>query len=261
MNTSSNPDLLIQWLYTNAPAAWISTLVATVTCVYVLWSRKRPNIIIVQDITHSSLIRVWPSIREKIKLTFNDQPITTLGQIDLKVFNNGSDVIKDSSFEIMLPKDSKILGAEIEPQDAIPKTAIKDNCVVVAIQHLNPAREHDQFVYVSILVDGETSPLKVTGSGMGWSSCHLPIPTERQSVIQMAIFFAFLIVITLIYGKFVKMSFGIGIDEISIRAFISAIPLLLLFIAVMILRPRWLGLANFLKSPRRLFVSGGDDKQ
>lgn len=257
------PDSLTQWLYTNAPAAWLSALVAIITCSFVLWTRKKPNKIIIQDITQTSLVRVWPSVKSKISLTFDGQPITSLGQVDLEVSNEGSEVIKDPLFVIALPKSSNVLDVLLSPQSTGATKSIENNTVTISIPHLNPIREHGQLLFVSILVDGKTGPLKVTGTGEGWSTRHLSLPTEKEIKSRSFMFFGFMatsILVFFFYGKFLEANFGIRPEEVSFRAFMAALSLFLPIIIVMFLFARWYFRAHGLtNSPRNVFESEGED--
>jgi hypothetical protein len=75
MIDQASQDTWLHWLYTDAPAAWLSALAAFIAFVLALRSRKKPKRLVVREIRNSSLIRIWPSIRPKIKMTFDDQPI------------------------------------------------------------------------------------------------------------------------------------------------------------------------------------------
>jgi hypothetical protein len=169
-----------QWFYTNAPAAWISAVVATVGFVLVLRSRKKPKRVVVREVEKSSLVRIWPSVRDKIHMTFNGHPVQNLGQIDLEILNEGSEVISHPGFEVSLADGSTILDVLLTPIDPHATAQVNANRVVIVLPYLNPYAEHKQVVKLSILVDGDTEHVAVSGDGVGWSTRRVPLPTRAQ---------------------------------------------------------------------------------
>jgi|ERR1019366_4137647 hypothetical protein len=117
MTAQTQPDSILHWLYTNAPAAWIAALAATTGLLLQL--RKRPKRLVIRETRNSSLIHVWPTVRSKVKITFNDQPIETLGQIGGEIFNEGSDTIQRPTFTLTLPSTAAILDAQVSPEDSV----------------------------------------------------------------------------------------------------------------------------------------------
>ena len=216
------------WFYTNAPAAWITALIAVVTCIFVLWTRKKAQRIVVREIANSSLIRIWPGVRQKIKMTFEDRPIRTLGQIDANIFNEGSNVIQNPTFKLILPEESTILDTLVTPVDLGVKRTIHSNTVTITFPYLNPIREHKHLVELSMLVDGRTEPIYVTGSGEGWSVKHLSLATQREK--RYISFFVVCILFSYLYGLSVEKMFGIGMSEVSWRAFLSSLPLVIILV-------------------------------
>lgn len=260
---STIPDTLILWLYTNAPAAWLAAIVATITLIYILLTRKKPKKIIVRDIYESSLVRIWPSVKKKISLTFEGKTIDTLGQVDLEIFNEGSEVIKNPTFMIVFPKTSRVLDVLLRPQDGKPTREIKNNNVTISIDYLNPMREHNHVLFVSFLVDGATAPIKAEGTGEGWSMRHVPLLTEKQFkrglYIFIGCFTTVFIIISVYYQYYIKEHFNININEMSYKAFVASLPFLLPSFIGVGLFLRWiLKSAGLTKSPMSIFEH--DDK-
>jgi hypothetical protein len=166
----SVPDSWTHWVYTNAPAAWLSALVATIGCLILIRRRIRPRRLVIRELGTSSLVRVWPGVRQKIKISFDDRPITILGQIDYEVFNEGSDVIQNSDFTLTFPAESIVLDVLLTPEDVAAELKIEANKVTVRLPYINPVREHRQRLTLSILVDGNPAKVGIVGSGAGWLS-------------------------------------------------------------------------------------------
>jgi hypothetical protein len=82
---------------------------------------------VIRDVGTSSLVRVWPGVRRKIKISFDDKPITMLGQIDYELFNEGSDVIQNPDFTFTFPTESIVLDVLLLPDDAAAELKIERN--------------------------------------------------------------------------------------------------------------------------------------
>lgn len=182
MIVQTQSDSILHWLYTNAPAAWIAAFVAVTGLLLRL--RKKPRRLVFRERRNSSLIRIWPTVRSQIKITFADRPIGRLGQIEGEVFNEGSDPIQHPTFTVNLPTAASILDARISPEGCGGKCEIQGNTATVTLDYLNPFQDHRQLFKVAILADGETTDVTVRGSGEGWSVRHIPLPTSRQLLRQ-----------------------------------------------------------------------------
>jgi hypothetical protein len=221
----------IHWLYTNAPAAWISSIIAIVTCFVLLTTRKRPNRLVVRELRSSSLVRVWPTVRNQIKMTFNEQPVSTLAQADAEIFNEGSDVIDRPTFTLSLATGSKVLGAIVVPAEFGAQVDIEGSTVTITLPYLNPAREHGQLLKLSVLADGDTDQIIVSGNGKGWSVRHSALPSRKELIVWDAAQLAFFVIgggALFAYGRYVERETGISMNEVSWRAFIADLPVFIL---------------------------------
>lgn len=236
VSSRSVPD----WLYTNAPAAWISAFVAAITCVVLLWTRKKPNRIVIREKINTSLISIRKAFIEKIKVTYEDRNIRSLGQVALSVYNEGSDVIRCPTFTLNFPEGSTVLEIWIDPEEVNDVFAIQDNKAIIKLRYLNPIRDHKQNVILLFAIDGKTNPVTANGSGEGWSVKYIPLPTAKQNTTQMIIVFLILALISYIYGRCIEKVYGIPIEEISGRAIIAYLPFMLASIASIVLINKWL---------------------
>ena len=165
-------------------------------------------------------------------MTFSGQRISTLGQIDVQIFNEGAEVIQHPEFTVSLPAESRILGVGVRPEEIQCPPEIEGNRVKVRLPYLNPIGDHKQILALSLLVDGSTDPIKATGGGEGWSVRHVPLPTVGQETRRSRLA-GFITVGPLfgiyIYGYYLQRRFGISGYEISWRAVLSWIPPVLIF--------------------------------
>lgn len=230
------PDTLARWFYTNAPAAWISALIATASLIFVLTSRKKPKRLVVREVRISSLVTIWASVRDQIKMSFAGMPINGLGQVELEIFNEGSEVIKDANLKVSFADDCKVLGLLIAPEELGARSLIHNNGISIVLPYVNPHREHKQTVTASIVVDGDPASLQITGAGEGWSLRRSTLPTERQTLWRARISTGLLLVwiISIFpYGRFLERKFGISAYELSWRALLSWVPNVMVFILYM----------------------------
>jgi hypothetical protein len=245
------------WLYTNAPAAWISAIIAIMSLLLVLRTKRRPRKIVIRELSRSSLMRIWPSVRQKIKVTFGGDPIKTLGQIDVEIFNDGSEFIEQPELNFVLPEQTKILDYHTDPEEANAQCQVTTNRLSVRLPHLNPVREHSQIVSLSVLVDGPTAPLKITGGSAGWSIRHRSLPTAKRRswnlIAEVATLLAFLPLMFLYYG-WIEKRFGISQTEWSLRAFYSGLPPLAPLLAFI-----GFGMWKRIKKSKRSLTSWADE--
>jgi len=172
MILQSSSDTFSRWLYTNAPAAWISALIAVASLLFVLRSRKKPGRIVVKEVRNTSVVIIHESIRHRVAVKFDDREVQALAQVELEVFNEGSETIQNAKFLLQFPKQCKVLYATMSPPQPNPALKITNQTVEVSLSYLNAFNPHKQLVKLSVLADGETTPMTISGSGAGWSVRH-----------------------------------------------------------------------------------------
>lgn len=234
----SAPETIQYWLQTNAPAAWISALVAILTCGFLLHSRKKPKRIILCEVRNTSVVNIWPSVRHKIKMTFDDKPIDTLGQIDADIFNTGSEPVQQPTFVVTLPTKSVVLDVQLGPESSQGQTTIDGNKVAITFPYLNPIREHKQVVTLSLLIDGGTKIIDVAGGGEGWSVWHSPISNPKRDLyiqIGTQVLFLCAFPISYFWSRRIEAKSGISMNEVSWRALIAYWPAAALLLLVLLL--------------------------
>lgn len=236
VSSHSVPD----WFYTNAPAAWISAFVAAITCAILLWTRKKPNRIIIREEINTSLISIRKAFIEKIKVSYENRNIGSLGQVALTVYNEGSDVIRYPTFTLNFPERSTVLEMWVDPEEVNDTYVIQGNKTTIKLRYLNPIRDHKQKVIILFAIDGKTNPVTTNGSGEGWSIKYIPLPTAKQNTTRTFIVMFIVGLISYIYGRCIERVYGIPIEEISGRAFIAYLPFMLAIIIAIVLINAWL---------------------
>ena len=206
------------WFSTNAPAAWFAATVSFFSLLYVLRSRKKPKKLVVREVRNSSLINIWPGVRPKIKMTFCDKPIGTLGQVDGDIFNEGSGTIQNPTFTLTLPSESRVLDILITPDDFGAKPTLEGEKLTLALPYLNSVREHGEVLKLSVLVDGKTEPIKISGGGEGWSVRYRALVNPRRQRLVNAIVLGVPVVMVplgLAYTRYVQKHLGIDIGPLN----------------------------------------------
>ena len=220
-------DSWSRWFYTNAPAAWFSAVAAVSTLVYVLRSRKKPKRIVVRETKNTTLVTIWPSVRGNIELFYSGRKINNLAQVNVDIFNEGSEVIQRPTLTVVLPVGCSVLAAVLEPEEEGMNHKIDQNKVTVLLPYLNPVSEHKHIWKLSILADGDTAKVTVSGGGEGWSVQHTTLPTAEQiAKWAPAITVGFLasMVFLFFYLRYITMHFGVGPFEFSWRALVLSFP-------------------------------------
>jgi hypothetical protein len=234
MIDQAQPESLWHWLYTNAPAAWISAFVATAALVATLNFRKRPKRVVVRELRTISFFAVGPVLRRRIAVTIDGTAITDPRLIGYEIYNEGSDPIQNVALTIALPIGAVVLGANPRPSECPAKCerGESENLVNVSVPYLNPYREHKQLVHLLVFVDGDTRPAKASGGGEGWSVRFSPLPGRKQ---MRKLFIIPVVVgmatgaVSLIYLRYVARILQLGPPQITGKLLLATVPLLGLF--------------------------------
>lgn len=170
MTDQAAQDSFLHWLYTNAPAAWLSALVAFGLLILNLKLRKRPKILVVQENQAVSYTRFQDRMHTRLKMEWDGQPVKDPRMVRYWVANAGSETISKPEFTLALPSGTRILLATIGSSSQSLRREFEStgNKVKVCLDYANP-KEHREFYWLQVITDGETSPAEVTGSGDGWS--------------------------------------------------------------------------------------------
>jgi hypothetical protein len=190
--------------------------------------RKKPRRIVFKEVRNSSVVRIWPNVRHKIKMTFEDRPIETLAQIEAEVFNEGSETIERPTITLTLPEECVVLDLSVTPEELHAQTLIDVRSVTLTMPYLNSVREHGQIVKLSLLANGGTEPVRVSGTGAGWSIRHVPLIDPKKALYRAVGALGFAVALlafgTFWYIPFIARRLGISENEISWRALAAFSP-------------------------------------
>ena len=225
----------LDWLFSAAGAGWTVGIASLIGLLYTYLVRKRPNKLVCKEVSRTSLVKIREEVRDKIDVSFNNNPVKNLAQVEMDIFNKGSEVIKNILLTVKFSKNTRVLATsfEVVPENlAVTMDSIKSNQVKIKITFLNPIRPHKHRIKVNIVCDGDIEKYKVIGSGEGWSVQSLRFPSKKElkkrHLKTMAALFIELLAF-LIYIPFVERHWGISSSEYSLRAFLAYFPFILIF--------------------------------
>ncbi len=237
------PKSFLDWLFSAAGAGWTVGIVSLIGLLYTYLVRKRPNKLVCKEVSRTSLVKISKEVRDKIDVSFNNNPVKNLAQVEMDIFNKGSEVIKDISLTVKFSKNTRVLATsfEVVPENlAVTIDSIESNQVKIKIPFLNPIRPHKHRIKANIVCDGDTEKYKVIGSGEGWSVQSLRLPSKKESEKSywkmMAALFIEILLGWFVFIPFIERRWGIPPSEWSLRAFLTLLPfILIVFVTI------WLG--------------------
>ena len=238
----------LDWLFSAAGAGWTVGIASLIGLLYTYLVRKRPNKLVCKEVSRTSLVKIREEVRDKINVSFNNNPVKNLAQVEMDIFNKGSEVIKNILLTVKFSKNTRVLATsfEVVPENlAVTMDSIKSNQVKIKITFLNPIRPHKHRIKVNIVCDGDIEKYKVIGSGEGWSVQSLRFPSkkelEKRRWKTTAALFIELLLAWFVYIPFIERHWGISSSEYSLRAFLTLLPFILIFLTTF-----WLGTKRYL---------------
>lgn len=235
-------ERFLAWLFSAAGAGWAVGIVAIISLLYTYLVRKRPNRLICKEVSRTSLVKIRKEVRDKIDVSFNNNPVKNLAQVEMDIFNKGSEVIRDILLTVNFSKKTRVLATSFE---AIPENlvvtmdSIGSNQIRIKIPFLNPIRPHKHRIKAIIVCDGDTEKYKVIGSGEGWSVQSLRLPSKKESGKSywkmMAALFIELLLGWFVFFPFIERHWGISPSEWSLRAFLALLPFNLIVLVTILL--------------------------
>lgn len=222
----------VTWLFSQAGAGWVFGVVSFLVLVISILYRRKGQHVVFCELETASLIDIRKEVRNRIKVNYDGREIHALGFIQGELFNPGFDVIKDCHITLSLRQPSQIIDvvAVSSLDDCTLATTIQDRIATIAVPFLNPYRGHRHTVVVAMTYDGDPEDVAILGSGAGWSLERIGI---RSSVKLWRILIPVLGLVAIAflsqywYAGWLELHYGIGANDFSYRAWVAALPIII----------------------------------
>lgn len=221
---------LTNWLYTNAPAAWLSATVALCTLCWLLYSRKKPKRLVMTETANISLLDIRAKIRKRMGITFDGEEINALRQLEFEVYNEGMEVIVKPCITVTLSPEAMVLDCFVSINGDQPPYEISENKIAITLPFVNSIQDHSEIITIAILADDIYGSAKVSGGGEGWSVRQNELLTPSEHLIATlkfaglsTIFFLTSILYILIVKKYVPLQSA----DTGWQGFFYALPVLI----------------------------------
>jgi hypothetical protein len=262
----STPNAFRTWLFSDAGAGWALWLLTLVTWGIAFARRKRASRITVVQIERASLVRRRSAYSDLIDVTFAGDPVNNLGETQILVTNEGSEVIRNIVLTMSFPTTTKVLHAiphsttdEETPAGWQLETA--DHELTLRLPYLNPFKEHKHGCRLSLFVDGFANGMTVSGGGAGWSVSYLPALSPKQELRNARATLWFAVgasALGVVYAMLMPRLFNISPNEVSLRSLLLSTPAVaLLFAAGRVASTRLVRIIQVIA--RRKVASAADD--
>jgi hypothetical protein len=191
---------VLGWLFSEAGAGWIAAFLLATRQIYTWWLRKKPQRVVCKEINTKSLT-FFKGVGKKIEVYCDKKQIDKPFNLQLELYNKGTEVIKDIKLTLQFAPKTKVIDVffeDIESEEKLNNKII-GNQVVLNIPFLNPIRPHKHKILADILCDGDTEGFKVSGSGEGWSVETIRMPNIQQLTKRLRLVLLGLIPVSIIF--------------------------------------------------------------
>lgn len=242
----------VTWLFSEAGAGWVFGVVSLLTLVISILYQRKGRHVVFRELETASLIDIRKEVRDRIKVSYDGCEIHALGFIQGELFNPGLDVIKDCHITLSLPQPAKIIdvAAVSSLEDCTLATTVQDRIATVSVPFLNSYRGHRHTVVVAMTYDGDPQDVAIVGSGAGWSLERIGVlgsSVQRwRPLIPILGILLSIFIVRYWYMGWLEQRFGIADNEVSFRAFVGALP----FLVVVLFFFGWLHLISRESKPR-----------
>lgn len=181
-----------QWFIGEAGAGWIIGILGLIGGIYAWLRRERPPKIVIQEVSHISLLDVHPSQSNRIHVGYSDtdgseSKIESLQQIKLSIYNLGTRDISEA-IDLVLTFRRKEQSANSDDDGAVgfrrlvfddvackaegmpTDGSANEQSVRITIPYLNSYRTHHHYAMAYLMTEHLVQLQLVRGSGKGWSA-------------------------------------------------------------------------------------------
>jgi hypothetical protein len=144
--------------------------------------RKKPSIIRVQKEFETKLVDIDSKVRDKLEILYNGRHIDGFHQAVFTVNNMGEEPVEDVviSFHLESFEDVDFMEAVLTNPEEIQELEIESfgsetdlGIFTIQLPFLNPRREYEDYLGVTLYAPKPLSVKAVTGKGYGWGTKYV----------------------------------------------------------------------------------------
>ena len=229
---------LLEWLLSDAGAGWVFGIISVIALIAsYIHNRKKSSIIIIKELSKTSFINLSSKIKDRVSITYDNKLVDSIGYVKVEIYNDGFEVIKQPILTFSVPEEATILQIEVDtPVDNFEiSSEIAGNKAKVILPYLNPAKDHDHILRMSILMDGPVESLHTMGSGEGWSTRHYKTLEARRLLRRQLNGLTAVFIVSLIapaYGEyFVHRRLGVDPWGLDFQVILLFFPIYVMMVA------------------------------
>lgn len=156
-------------------------IAASIGWLFVRWlTKKHPSIIRITKRFQSSLVSIDDDVKDKLKITYNGKGVAELYQAIFTVENTGEEPIKDIEINFYFDgfQETDFLEAVLTNAESIQTIEVEGpdtdlNNFTIQIPFLNPRKEYEDYLGITIYAPRTIFVKAVTGKGYGWSTKYV----------------------------------------------------------------------------------------
>jgi len=179
------PEDWIQWLTNEAISNYI-VFIAGIIVGIIGWlvarrlTRKRPSLIRVEKEFQGQLVSIDDQVKDKLEVTYDEQPINELYQAIFTINNTGDEPIRDIEITFHLEglEEHDFLEAVLTNPEEIQEIKVSPlgpefDSFTIGLPFLNPRRKYEDYLGVTLYAPKPLTVKAVTGKGFGWGTKYI----------------------------------------------------------------------------------------
>jgi len=179
------PGDWIRWLTNEAVSNYI-VFISGIIVGIIGWlvarrlTRKRPSLIRVEKKFQGQLVSIDDQVKDKLQVTYDEQPINKLYQAIFTINNTGDEPIRDIEITFHLEglEEHDFLEAVLTNPEEIQEIKVSPlgpefDSFTIGLPFLNPRRKYEDYLGVTLYAPKPLTVKAVTGKGFGWGTKYI----------------------------------------------------------------------------------------
>jgi hypothetical protein len=179
------PGDWIRWLTNEAVSNYI-VFISGIIVGIIGWliarrlTRKRPSLVRIEKKFQGQLISIDDQVKDKLQITYDEQPINELYQAVFTINNTGDEPIGDIEITFHLEglEEQDFLEAVLTNPEGIEEIKVSPlgpgfDSFTIGLPFLNPRRKYEDYLGVTLYAPRPLAVKTVTGKGFGWGTKYI----------------------------------------------------------------------------------------